>query len=206
MTGDSNPGRGRRAYRMTRRRASVDETRDRITAAAFELHATVGPARTTIGGIAERAGVQRHTVYAHFPDLDALFRACTEHGLRVTAMPDPATWPTWGPAPARLRDGLWTLYAWYRANERMLANVLAEVDPKAPPPADPDAFDVRMEAIRRALAALVPRADTPGPVDAALRLAIAFPAWRVLTAGLPGDQEAVELMAGLVESAGTDPV
>jgi AcrR family transcriptional regulator len=189
---------------MSRRRESIETTRDRITAAAFELHATVGPARTTIGAIAERAGVQRHTVYAHFPDIDTLYRACTEHGIRSTAMPDPATWSTEGPAGVRLRDGLRRLYGWYRVNERMLANVLADADPKAPPPADPDAFDVRMEAIRLALAALVSRPAASGRADASLRLAIAFPTWRILTAGTLGDEAASELMASLVETSTED--
>ena len=161
----------------------MDETRDRITTAAFELHATIGPARTTIGGIAERAGVQRHTVYAHFPDLDTLYRACTDHGVRATSMPDPATWPADGPAGERLRDGLRRLYAWYRANERMLANVLADVDPKAAPPEEPDAFDVRMSAIHRALAGSLPPVGDRRRPAAALGLAIAFPAWRALAAG-----------------------
>jgi AcrR family transcriptional regulator len=35
----------------------------------------------TITAIAQRAGVQRHTVYSHFPDEQSLFRACVAHGL-----------------------------------------------------------------------------------------------------------------------------
>lgn len=62
----------RRRYRMGRRRDSVERTRARITRAAFELHETVGPARASISAIAERAGVQRHTVYSHFPDMVSL--------------------------------------------------------------------------------------------------------------------------------------
>ena len=46
------------------------------------LHTSVGPARTRSCAIAERAGVQRHTVYAHFPDEASIFRACTGHWLR----------------------------------------------------------------------------------------------------------------------------
>ena len=43
--------------------------------AAFELHATVGPAQATISAVAERAGVERHTVYRHFPDKASLLGA-----------------------------------------------------------------------------------------------------------------------------------
>ena len=52
---------------MKRRAERQKETRRRITEAAVELHKSVGPARTTVSAIAEKAGVQRHTYYAHFP-------------------------------------------------------------------------------------------------------------------------------------------
>jgi Bacterial regulatory proteins, tetR family len=51
-------------------------TRQRITEVAIELHGTVGPARTTLSAVAKQAGVQRHTVYRHFPTEADLFDAC----------------------------------------------------------------------------------------------------------------------------------
>ena len=81
-----------RPYRMRDRLDRMEETRRRIAQATVELHSTLGPARTSISAIAERAGVQRHTVYYHFPNLVSLFKACTEHGLRMIAPPDPETW------------------------------------------------------------------------------------------------------------------
>ena len=130
--------RPRRPYRMQGRQDAIERTRDRIVAAAFELHATIGPSRTTVSGIAERAGVQRHTVYAHFPDTDTLFEACTAHGMRTTRMPDPTSWATIDDAADRLRHGLGELAAWYRTNERMLAaTCIADVDPAAPPIREP---------------------------------------------------------------------
>ena len=81
--GEQKKPAGPRPYRMGRRREQLDATRRRIAEAAFELHATVGPAQTSVSAVAERAGVQRHTVYHHFPDLGSLFRACTEHGCLV---------------------------------------------------------------------------------------------------------------------------
>ena len=57
-----------RKYELKERARRQAETRQRIVEAAVDLHTSVGPARTTISGIAERAGVERHTVYAHFPD------------------------------------------------------------------------------------------------------------------------------------------
>ena len=67
----------RRGYRLGKRAEKQAETRRRIVEAAVELHGTLGPARTTISEIAERAGVQRHTFYAHFPDDRSLFLACS---------------------------------------------------------------------------------------------------------------------------------
>ncbi|HWC30319.1 MAG TPA: helix-turn-helix domain-containing protein [Dehalococcoidia bacterium] len=54
----------------------------------MELHGTVGPARTTVAEIARKAGVQRLTVYTHFPDLTSLFAACTTHWFGEHPPPD----------------------------------------------------------------------------------------------------------------------
>ena len=100
----------RRPYRLQRRRESMDETRDRIARAAFELHGTVGPAHATISAIAERAGVQRHTVYRHFPDIVTLIRACTVHGMSVTGLPQPERWEGIDDGHVRLRVALEDMY------------------------------------------------------------------------------------------------
>ena len=65
----------------SRKRAEqVADTRLRITEAAIELHGTVGPARTTLSAVAERAGVERRTLYRHFPTEAELFEACRATG------------------------------------------------------------------------------------------------------------------------------
>ena len=63
-----------RPYTKTRRAELEQQTRERITEAAVELHGSLGPARTTISAIAQRADVQRATVYRHFPDEEAAVR------------------------------------------------------------------------------------------------------------------------------------
>ena len=55
----------------------------------MELHQALGPAKTTISAIAERAGVQRLTVYRHFPDERALLSACSSHYVVANPPPDP---------------------------------------------------------------------------------------------------------------------
>src|SRR5215207_7995268 len=81
-----------RKYEMKRRAERVQETRRRIAEAAVELHQTVGPARTTVSAIAEKAGVQRHTYYAHFPELKDLYQACSALHLERNPLPDPSRW------------------------------------------------------------------------------------------------------------------
>ena len=51
--------------RINRRAEQQAESRRRIVEAAVDLHSSVGPAFTILGMIAERAGVQRNTLYAH---------------------------------------------------------------------------------------------------------------------------------------------
>ena len=46
-----------RRYQLRKRADAMEATRRRITEAALELHGTIGPARTTMTAVAERAGV-----------------------------------------------------------------------------------------------------------------------------------------------------
>jgi AcrR family transcriptional regulator len=123
----SKAGHGKRRYRMAARLDQMTATRRRIAAATFELHATIGPARTTISAIAERAGVQRHTVYRHFPDMVSLFEACTAHGLEVTRPPKAEAWRSIADPAERVRRGLGELYAYYRANARLMGNIIRDM-------------------------------------------------------------------------------
>ena len=75
-------------YELKARAESQQATRDRIAAAAASLHEEVGIAQTTVADIARRAGVQRLTVYNHFPDLAALLPACTAHYRAEHPVPD----------------------------------------------------------------------------------------------------------------------
>src|SRR5919112_6707276 len=116
----------RRRYELKARAEAQQATRARIAAAAAELHQEVGVARTTVADIARRAGVQRLTVYNHFPDLAALLPACTAHWMAEHPPPDLA--PAFARAdPAeRLRTALTALYGWYRATAPMQERVFGE--------------------------------------------------------------------------------
>jgi AcrR family transcriptional regulator len=194
----------RRKYTKRRRAESEHETRQRITEAAVALHGDVGPARTTISAIADRAGVQRATVYRHFPDEESLFAACSGHYAALNPPPDLTAWSDEKDVDARLRRALTELYAWYARTEPMLQNVLRD-EQLVPAIAAP-------LARRRAYLGMVVDALLTGRpergharrrVKAALTHAISFPTWQSLVRdnGLT-DTESVSLMVGMVEAAG----
>ena len=110
-----------RKYELKKRAQRQAETRQRIIEATVDLHTTIGPARTTISGIAERAGVERHTVYAHFPDERTLFRACSEHWEARHPMPAVQALTEVQDPVRRLRRALAEMYAWYESVEDDLA-------------------------------------------------------------------------------------
>jgi AcrR family transcriptional regulator len=103
----------KRRYELKRRAERLMETRNRIVEATVDLHTSVGPARTTISAIAERAGVQRHTVYAHFADERELFGACSAHWALLHPFPDADRWTGIADPKRRLRAALSDVYEWY---------------------------------------------------------------------------------------------
>jgi AcrR family transcriptional regulator len=112
-----------RTYELKRRAERQEETRRQIVAAAVELHTTVGPARTTVQSIAEKAGVTRPTVYAHFPDARSLFEACSGHVRATVPPPDPSHWHSISDPGERLETALRELYDFYERLELLLENV-----------------------------------------------------------------------------------
>ena len=88
-----------RKYELKRRAERQEQTRRRIVEATVGLHESVGPARTTVSAVAERAGVQRLTVYRHFPDERALLAACSGHWIASNPTPDPARAVAQGSGP-----------------------------------------------------------------------------------------------------------
>lgn len=104
-----------RQYELRERAARMQETRRRIVDAAVALHEEVGPERTTVAAIADRAGVSRPTVYAQFPDDLSLFSACGARFEELHPFPRIDGLP--------LEQALVRLYRHYAENRRMLAHV-----------------------------------------------------------------------------------
>src|SRR5438477_1538997 len=106
-----------RKYELKARAEKQAATRRRIVEATSALHEEVGPARTTVAEIARRAGVQRLTVYTHFPDEEQLITACQEHYFAQQPPPDLASAFALRDPVRRLRAVLTLLYGWYRQTE-----------------------------------------------------------------------------------------
>lgn len=197
----------RRVYRKRRRAQQEAQTRLAITEAAVKLHGTVGPARTTITSIAAEAGIQRATVYRHFPDLDSLFMSCSAHWASLNPPPAPAEYNRIPDPDARLRQALTELYTWYVWAEPMLTNVLRDA-PLVPASARAgENFQRHFRALHTALMRgrrLRGRARVR--TAAAILHALDFATWRSLTRqqGLEPD-EAVGLMIALVAAAAGRP-
>lgn len=118
----------KRSYTLRRRAETQARTRLRIVEAAIDLHCSIGPARTTLSMIAERAGVQRHTLYAHFPDERSLFLACSGLALERDPLPDAEPWREIADQRERLRTGLLAIYGWYERNSGQAACVLRDAE------------------------------------------------------------------------------
>ena len=115
-----------RSYQLKRRAENQAETRQRIIEATVDLHTSIGPAHTTVSAIAERAGVQRHTVYAHFPDERDLFAACSGHHMARDPLPDAQAWRALNDPEALLRHGLTEVYEWFTRNAELANSVLRD--------------------------------------------------------------------------------
>ena len=121
-------GAPKRAYRLGKRAQQQAETRRRIVEAAVDLHSTMGPAHTTVAQIAERAGVQRHTYYAHFPKEWDLFLACSGLALDRDPLPDPEKLREVAAGRERINSGLAQFYRWFARNEQQAACVLRDAE------------------------------------------------------------------------------
>jgi AcrR family transcriptional regulator len=193
-----------RKYELKRRAENVEETRRRIVEAAVELHGTVGPAKTTVSAIAERAGVQRQTYYRHFPHERELFTACSGLWEERHAPPDPSGLRAIADPAERLRAALTGLYAFYEEGEDMIANVVRDAAVHDLTAETARMRSTGMVALREVLAeVLVPVGGSPR-AEALLDLVLDFTTWQALArrSGL-SREEAVDLAVSLAGCVGS---
>jgi AcrR family transcriptional regulator len=192
-----------RKYTLKKRAEQLAETRRRIVEATVDLHGTVGPASTTLSMIAERAGVQRHTLYAHFPDERSLFMACSGLSLERDPLPDAVPWAAITGVRERLQQGLSAVYGWYARNAQLTACVLRDAEHHAMTrDVTEQRFGPSMASYRQVLGAGLTQRQR-----ALLAVALNFHSWRTLAnEGGLGPEDAAELVADAIASSGAvDP-
>jgi len=189
----------RRSYNLGRRAKQQAETRQRIAEAALALHGSIGPAQTTLSMIAERAGVQRHTLYAHFPDERELFMACSGLAMERDAAPAAAPWREIAEREVRLRTGLRAIYDWYERNAQLLGCVLRDAEFHAPTRETSQAIYGPVMAGYHEILGVGLNAKQRAMLD----LALSFFTWRTLARDSGLKQAAVATaMAEAIEGAG----
>lgn len=185
-----------RAYTLGRRGEQQAQTRQRIVEAAVDLHGSVGPARTTLSMVAERAGVQRNTLYAHFPDERSLLLACSGLSLERAPPPDANAWRGLA-VEERLRKGLSDVYGWFAGSAQLLACVLRDAE-HYPPVQEIAAL--RYGPVIGAWHEVLGEGLT-APQQAMLHLALGFHSWRSLAEAGLDSGAAVALMVRAIETA-----
>lgn len=185
-----------RTYRMRKRQQEVEETRRRIVEAAVELHGSIGPAQTTVSAIAERAGVQRSTVYRHFEDEEAIFSACTSHWMARHQWPRTEALGQIEDPVDRLRTGLTDLYRYYDANRQMLANTYRDMDVM------PDFVGEMMSALTAGTYDTLAEGWSDRDHALAVGHAIDFRTWKNLDEQGADPDEAAGLMTAMVAGLG----
>jgi AcrR family transcriptional regulator len=186
-----------RRYELKARAEGQRATRERIVRAAAELHEEVGVARATVAEVARRAGVQRLTVYNHFPDLGALLPACSAHYAASHPFPDLAAALANEEPEARVRAALERIYGWYRETEPMIGKLASD---RA---SVPELDEFMRENSDRALAAAAEElaghlggdGRDAGQARALIRLALDFGTWQRLDREGLDDAAAADLMA-----------
>ena len=165
-----------RTYTLKRRAETQAATRQRIVEAAVDLHSSIGPALTTISMVAERAGVQRHTLYAHFPDERSLYLACSALSLERDPLPDADAWSAIADRHERLRVGLDAVYGWFARNADLAACVLRDAEYH---PLTKEIVELRLGPHQAAYQKVL-GAKLTVKQRAVLRLALSFFTWRTL--------------------------
>jgi AcrR family transcriptional regulator len=181
-----------RKYELRARADKQQATRQRIVESILTLHMEVGPANTTISAIAERAGVERLTVYRHFPTELSMFQACGAHWRQLHPRPPIEEWTAADPA-ARLETALTQLYRFYEETEAMSRNILRD-EQVLPDLAGVANFRGWLDRVADRLCAAWPE-DKRTEVRPAIALVTAFASWEMLVKRCRLDRDAAVALA-----------
>jgi AcrR family transcriptional regulator len=188
----------KRPYTLRARARRKEEVRRRITEATVHLHGSVGPARTTVSEIAALAGVQRATVYNHFPTDLELIDACSSHWFTANPPPDPASWAEITDPNRRAVTALSAMYAYYDRSQEMLEKVLRDA---ALVPALEEILQRKWWPLMEGIVGiLVQLSEASEALRATSRVALDFFTWRSLIASGLSNDEAARLAAAWMKT------
>jgi len=179
---------------MKRRARDQERTRERIVSATAALHGSVGPSNTTISAVAEKAGVQRLTVYRHFPTEESLFLACSSHWLNENPPPESSEWESETNARQRTAAALDAIYGYYGRTSSMWRLVYRDIDQIPAMQAPLDAFHDYLAGIRDDLVVRwQPKGRKSVLLKATVEHLLAFGTWDSLSRQQVGEKRMVEL-------------
>lgn len=186
----------KRKYELKKRAETQLATRRRIVEAAVQLHASKGPARTSLSDVARLAGVQRHTLYRHFPEERDLLMACSGLYTERHPAPDPEAWLGLQ-GEERLRAGLRAMYDFFEDNEPMMSRLVIDAETHE---LTRQMMDMRRGAelakVRQTLAKTLPRRAA---AHAMLDVALDFRTWqRLRRSGLSSRAAADSMVQALL--------
>jgi AcrR family transcriptional regulator len=184
----------RRPYVLRARGDQVAETRARIVEAIMELHGEIGPRKTTVSAIADRAGVERLTIYRHFKGEAEMFAACSERYLELNPPPDPTAWAVEPDPMKRTQRGLADVYAFFSRTAPMFAKVYLDVDEYPALKKIMGQFDAHLRHLADDLAFAWPRDKSTQKRQTILRHAAKFATWQSLEAEGVDNQEKIKFI------------
>lgn len=194
------PQKPKRRYTLRARGTHVAGTRSRIVEAIMRLHEEVGPRHTTVSAIADRAGVQRLTVYRHFEDDASMFAACSQRYLELNPLPDPASWAAETDPLRRTKLALEKFYAFFTRTSAMFTNVYRDVEESPALREVMGQFDAFLRKQADALASAWPRDASSASRCTILRHAIKFATWQSLELDHVNNKLKVRLILAWVSS------
>ena len=185
----------KRKYTKNKRADQQEQTRERIVDAVVTLHEELGPANTSIKAVAEKAGVQRLTVYRYFPDEASLFLACTSKWFGLNPPPHLTAWENIATAAERSYAALMAFNQYYRRTATMWKGVYRDIDDVQAMQKPMAQFEAYLDQQRDdLLAAWKAKGKKKQQLSLTLRHCLRFSTWQSLKAEKLNDKQITELM------------
>lgn len=161
--------------------------------ALIELHQKLGPRNTTIAAVAERAGVQRLTVYRHFENESAMLQACSGLWMARNPPPHEELWQDLPTVDERVRGALLAIHRYFARNEAMLSKVHRDATEMAALIPIMDGFNDYFSSLADKLAADLAEDRPARELQAMTRHFVRFSTWQSFTREKLSEDEIAEI-------------